>query len=67
MTVEKTHDCFGYCGLGPNVAVNGNIIHALRPDDAATRVRREVADPSPKIHGLGAKTLDDLDSLIDNL
>lgn len=65
--VEKTDECMGYCGMGPNVAVNGNILHHLHPDDAAERIREELAHPSPKIHGLGTKTIDDLDSVLDDL
>ena len=64
--VERTEDCMGYCGMGPNVAVNGNILHRLHPDDAATRIRKEVASPSPKVHGLGTKTVDDLDDILNS-
>jgi NADH:ubiquinone oxidoreductase subunit E len=67
MIIEKTTNCFGYCAMGPNVAVDGNILHHLNPGDAITRVRREITHPSPKIHGLGGKTLDDLDSILDDL
>ncbi|MBP9751637.1 MAG: (2Fe-2S) ferredoxin domain-containing protein [Candidatus Moranbacteria bacterium] len=65
--VEKTDECMGYCGMGPNVAVNGNILHQLHPENAAKRIREEATHPSPKIHGLGAKTIDDLDSVLDDL
>lgn len=66
-TIEKTDECMGYCGMGPNVAVDGNILHELHPEDAAKRVREELAHPSPKVHGLGTKTVDDLDSVLDDL
>lgn len=65
-TIEKSSQCFGYCGMGPNVAVNGNILHHMRPQDAAPRVKTEIAHPSPKKHGLGEKTLDDLDDVLDD-
>lgn len=65
--IEQSDQCFGYCGIGPNVAVNGNILHHMRPQDAASRVKTEIAHPSPKKHGLGEKTLDDLDDVLDNL
>jgi len=66
-SVEKTTECMGYCGMGPNVAVNGNILHHLHPDDAAKRTSEEMDCPSPKAHGLGTKTIDDLDSVLDSL
>lgn len=65
--VQKTTECMGYCGMGPNVAVDGNILHGLHPDSAGKRVKDEIAEPSPKRHGLGSKTIDDLDSILDNL
>lgn len=63
--VSKTGECMGYCGLGPNVAVDGNILHHMHPRDGASRVNREIDNPSPKEHGLGSKTLDELDSFLD--
>ncbi len=66
-TVATTDDCFGYCGMGPNVAVDGNILHYMGPRDAVSRVKGEIEHPSKKVHGLGGKTLDDLDSVLDNL
>jgi len=65
-TIEKTDQCMGYCGMGPNVAVNGNILHHMRPDEAKRRVEEELLHPSPKIHGLGSKKIDDLDSILDS-
>jgi NADH:ubiquinone oxidoreductase subunit E len=66
-SVERTGECFGYCALGPNVAVDGNILHHMNPRDAASRVKEEIRHPSPKVHGIGDKTLDDLDSVLDSL
>ena len=65
--VSRTTECMGYCGLGPNVAVDGNSLHHMNPHDAVSRVKREIAHPSPKEHGHGSKTLDDLDSFLDTL
>lgn len=65
--VSKTGECMGYCGLGPNIAVDGNILHHMHPRDAASRANRELDTPSPKEHGLGSKTLDELDSFLDTL
>jgi NADH:ubiquinone oxidoreductase subunit E len=66
-TIEKTTECMGYCGMGPNVSVNGNILHGLHSDSIGKRIRDEIVDPSAKVHGLGSKTIDDLDSILDNL
>ena len=66
-TVTTTDDCFGDCGMGPNVAVDGNILHHMNPRDAVAHVKEELAHPSKKVHGLGGKTLDDLDSVLDDL
>lgn len=65
--VSKTNECMGYCGLGPNIAVDGNILHHLHPREAVSRLKREMDDPSPKEHGLGSKTLDDLDAFLDTI
>ena len=67
VSVERSDDCFGYCAMGPNVAVDGNILHRMKPGDAESRIRREIANPSLKLHGIGSKTIDDLDSVLDNL
>ena len=53
--------------MGPNVAVDGNILHHMNPRDAVAHVKEELAHPSKKVHGLGGKTLDDLDSVLDDL
>lgn len=66
-SVERTSHCMGYCGMGPNVAVDGNILHQMHPDTAVKRVEAEITHPSPKVHGLGGKPIDDLDELLDSL
>lgn len=65
--VSKTSECMGYCGLGPNVAIDGNILHQVYASDAVSRVNREIDHPSRKEHGLGSKSLDDLDAFLDTL
>lgn len=65
--VSGTAECMGYCGLGPNVVVDGNILHHMHPRDAVSRVKREIMHPSPKEHGRGSKPLDELDSFLDAL
>jgi NADH:ubiquinone oxidoreductase subunit E len=66
-TISKTDLCMGYCGMGPNVAINGNILHHMHQDDVTRRVEEEIARPSPRLHGLGSRTIDDLDSVLDDL
>ncbi|QQS20610.1 MAG: (2Fe-2S) ferredoxin domain-containing protein [Candidatus Moraniibacteriota bacterium] len=63
--VEKTPDCFRFCKEGPNVAVNGNVLHHVEVLSAVARVRSELSHPSPKKDAIGTKSLDDLDSILD--
>ena len=65
--VEAVDQCFGHCSAGPNIAVNDNIIRGVKPFSAADRVRAELRDPSCKADGLGTKSLDDLDNVLDAL
>jgi NADH:ubiquinone oxidoreductase subunit E len=65
--VESTYDCFRFCKSGPNVAVNGNVLKGIRPDDAADRVRRELLQPSRRLDGIGTRSLDELDDVLDEL
>lgn len=65
--VGKTVDCFRFCKSGPNVSVNGTILHGMRLSDATDRVNREIAKPSRKIEGAGTKSIDELDDVLDNL
>lgn len=65
--IRKTEDCFRWCAKGPNVAVNGNVLHHIREDTAVSRVRFELRSPSIKRDGIGARSLDDLDDVLENL
>jgi len=65
--VSKTVDCFRFCKIGPNVSVNGTILHGVHPSDATARVKREIAKPSRKIEGAGTKSIDELDDVLDSL
>jgi len=60
-------DCFRFCKSGPNVSVNGNILHGVSPSNAVRRVEAELRDPSRKVDGLGTRSIDDLDDVLDNL
>lgn len=66
VAIERTNECMGYCGMGPNVAVNGNILHHMHPDNAGKRIHEEIDHPSQKIHGIGTKTVDNLDDILDS-
>jgi NADH:ubiquinone oxidoreductase subunit E len=65
--VSTTGDCFRFCESGPNVAVNGNVLHRMRPGDAARRIRQEIRRPSRRIDGVGTRSLDDLDNVLKDL
>lgn len=65
--VVKTGDCFRFCKSGPNVSVDGALLHGVRPSEAVNRVNAEIAHPSRKTDGLGTKGLSELDSVLDDL
>lgn len=67
MDIRKTPDCFRFCREGINVSVNGQVLHRVREGDAVLRVRREVQHPSKKMDGVGSRSLDDLDDVLDGL
>lgn len=65
--VTKTDECFRLCESGPNVAVNGAVISGVHQDDALSRVRREIVRPARKIDGVGTRSLDELDDVLEGL
>lgn len=65
--VTRVNRCLGFCELGPNIAINDNIVKTIKPFSAVVTVRRELRDPSCKADGLGSKSLEDLDAVLDNL
>lgn len=64
--VVASPDCFRFCKQGVNVAVNGNILHGVRPSDATRRVESELKHPTRKIDGLGQRSIDELDDVLDS-
>lgn len=60
-------DCFGFCKEGPNIAINDNIVRGVKPFLAVERVRQELRDPSCKADGLGSRSINDLDSVLDDI
>ncbi|MGK2848888.1 MAG: (2Fe-2S) ferredoxin domain-containing protein [Minisyncoccota bacterium] len=59
--------CFGFCAEGPNIAINDNIVKGIKPFLAVETARQELHDPSCKADGLGHKTLEDLDAVLDDM
>ncbi len=65
MDVRKTDECFRFCKKGPNVAVDGAVLHHMHERNVVSRVRSEVRSPSVKKDGIGTRTIDELDDLLD--
>ena len=65
--VLKVTECFGYCAKGPNIAINDNIVSGVKSFLAVETVRQELDNPSCKADGLGSKSLDELDSVLDDI
>lgn len=65
--VVRSDECFHFCKKGPNVAVDGNVLHFVRPREAVSRVQREIAHPSARRDAVGSRSLDDLDDVLDDL
>ncbi|HLC95452.1 MAG TPA: NAD(P)H-dependent oxidoreductase subunit E [Patescibacteria group bacterium] len=59
-------ECFGYCAEGPCIAINDNIVKNVRPFLAVEKARTELDDPSCKADGLGTKSIDDIDAVLDS-
>lgn len=65
--VVKTGDCFRFCKQGPNVAVDGHVLHFVKPDNAVRRVRNEINTPSVKKDAVGTRSIDELDDFLASL
>ena len=65
--ILPVYECFGYCKAGPNIALNDNILKGVRPFTVVEQVRRELDNPSCKADGLGSKSLDALDAVLDDI
>lgn len=65
--IEPAGRCLGSCEHGPNIAVNDNIVKGVKPFLAVDTVRRELDDPSCKADGLGSKSMEKLDEVLDSL
>lgn len=65
--VLPIHECLGFCKDGPNIAINDNIVKGVRPFSAIELVRAELDNPSCKADGLGSKSLDALDAVLEDI
>jgi len=65
--VLPVYECFGFCKDGSNIAINDNIVKGVRPFTAVELVRRELDNPSCKADGLGSKSIDTLDDILENI
>ncbi len=66
-TILKVDDCMSMCALGPNIALNDNIVTGIKPFSAVEQVKAELADPSCKADGLGNRPIGELDALLDDI
>ncbi|QQS15757.1 MAG: (2Fe-2S) ferredoxin domain-containing protein [Candidatus Moraniibacteriota bacterium] len=65
--IQKTEDCFRFCKKGPNIAVDGNVLHHMNERNVVSRVRSEIRRPSFKKDGIGTRPIDELDDVLDNI
>ena len=65
--VTHTKDCFRFCIQAPNVAVDGHVLHFVKPDNAVRRVRNEINHPSVKKDAIGTRSIDELDDFLASL
>ena len=59
----STRDCTGYCSIGPNIDVNGNIVHHGARDDMVQRVQEALVMESDQ----GGIPDLDIDELLEKL
>lgn len=65
--VLPVYECFNFCKEGPSIAINDNIVKGVKPFLAVERVRQELRDPSCRADGLGSKSLEDLDTVLEDI
>lgn len=65
--VMKSPRCLSGCQEGPNIAVNDNIIKGVKPVSVVETVRAELKNPSCKADGIGSRSMDDLESVLDDI
>lgn len=65
--ITVSNDCFRFCKSGPNVAVNGAILHHMHPSDAERRVRKTFVSKTVKKEAVGMRPLNELDAALDEM
>lgn len=65
--VLAVDECFNHCELGPNIAINDNIVTGVKPFLAVETVRQELKDPSCKADGIGSRKIEELDNVLDDI
>jgi len=65
--VMKSPRCLSGCQEGPNIAVNDNIIKGVQPVSVVEVVRAELKNPSCKADGIGSRSMDELDDVLEDL
>ncbi len=65
--VIRSPRCLSGCQDGPNIAVNDNIIKGVQPVTVVETVRAELRNPSCKADGIGSRSIDELDSVLDDI
>lgn len=66
-TILRVDECMSMCALGPNIALNDNIVTGIKPFSAVEQVKSELNDPSCKADGLGSKPIESLDTFLDDI
>lgn len=65
--VTRSSRCLSGCKEGPNIVVNDNILRGVRPISVVETVRTELKNPSCKADGIGSRSIDDLDTVLDDI
>lgn len=65
--IAKTENCFRFCESGPNIAVNGAVLHRMSPGSAPGAIRRSLAQKNTKKDAVGTRSIDELDQVLDSL
>lgn len=59
--------CMSGCKWGVNGSVNGQRVSEMNSENAVSKVREELKNPSIKSDGIGTKSLDELDTVLDQM
>jgi len=65
--IMKSPRCLSGCKGGPNIAVNDNIVKGVKPISVVETVRSELQNPSCKADGIGSRSINDLDTVLDDI